>query len=128
MLLGVIYFYAALKTNLKGELYVLNSIEIRDSVSNVFAYLGNSENAKIWSVYIDHIRLISGEDGKTNCKRRCFKNNDENGIKWDEEIVEVVQNEKKILSIYNEKNFLFFLKIYLPSNCILIKVHKLNYV
>ncbi len=108
ILLGVIYFFAPLKTNLKGELYILKSIEIMDSASTVFVYMGNSDNAKIWSVYVNHIRLISGEDGKTNCKRRCFKNNDENGIQWDEEIVEVVPNEKRILSIYNGKNFPIF--------------------
>jgi hypothetical protein len=108
MSMGSVYFFAPLKSNLKGELYILKSIEIKDSVSTVFAYMGNSANANIWSVYIDHIRLISGEDGKKNCKRRCFKNNDENGMPWDEEIVDIVPNVKRVLSIYNGKYFPIF--------------------
>lgn len=101
----VIHFFSPVYTNANGELYTYKSIEINDSVPNVYRYMGNSDNAKNWSVYVNHISLIDGEDGKVNCKRRCFKNKDETGIQWDEEILEVIPNKKRVLSIYNGKGF-----------------------
>lgn len=105
ILLLIIHFFSPVSRNIKGELQTQQSIQIMDSVSHVFQYMGKSENAKIWSVYVDHINLLSGEDGKVNCKRRCFKDSNENGIQWDEEILEIIPNIKRVLSIYNGKNF-----------------------
>lgn len=106
----VVYFFSPATTNKHGELQIVQTITIADSVPNVFEYMGSSENAKIWSVYVDHINLLSGEDGKVNCKRRCFKEADEKGIQWDEEILEIIPNEKRVLSIYNGKNFPIYSK------------------
>ncbi|TAE70808.1 MAG: SRPBCC family protein [Bacteroidetes bacterium] len=84
------------------------SIEISQPVEKVFAYLGNSKNASKWSVYVDHITTLNGDkipDGGIGSTRRCFKEKNEKGIVWDEDIVEVIPNVKRRLSIYNAKGF-----------------------
>jgi hypothetical protein len=101
----IIHFFSPTTYNPKGELQVSRIIVINDSVSSVFQYMGNSDNAKKWSVYVNHITLLNGEDGKEKCTRRCFKEADESGIQWDEEILELIPNQKRVLSIYNGKNF-----------------------
>jgi uncharacterized membrane protein len=84
------------------------SIEIQQPPDSVFSYLGNSGNAKNWSSYVHHISILNGDshkDGTVGSTRRCFKNEDESGIIWDEDITEVVSNKKRQLSIYNAKGF-----------------------
>jgi len=83
-------------------------IEIDASKEFVFDYLGNSNNAKEWSVFVDHIVTLNGSmvpDGEINSLRRCFKNPDKKGIKWDEEILEVINNRKRKLSCFNLEGF-----------------------
>ncbi len=84
------------------------SIEIKQPVEKVFAYLGNSKNASNWSIYVDHITALNTDkipDGAIGSTRRCFKEKNEQGIIWDEDIVEVIPNKKRRLSIYNAKGF-----------------------
>lgn len=84
------------------------SIEINVPVDSVFTYLGNSDNATDWSSYVDHITPLNAStipDGAVGSKRRCFKETNEKGIIWDEEIIEVVPNKKRRLTIYNLKGF-----------------------
>jgi uncharacterized protein YndB with AHSA1/START domain len=84
------------------------SVEIDASAARVFNYLGNSENAEDWSSYIDHISTLNSDeynDGEKGSIRRCFKNANEEGIYWDEEVLEVIPTEKRALSIYNMKGF-----------------------
>lgn len=101
----VIQFFSPTSINSQGEFKVYKTININKPITTVYEYMGNSENAKIWSVYVDHIDLLSGEDGKVGCKRRCFKDSSEKGIQWDEEILEIIPNKKRVLSIYNGKHF-----------------------
>lgn len=84
------------------------SIEINVPADSVFTYLGNSKNARDWSSYVDHIAPLNPnevQDGNRGAKRRCFKEANEKGIIWDEEIVEVVPNKKRRLTIYDLHGF-----------------------
>ena len=84
------------------------SIEIEADKAFIFNYLGNSNNARDWSVFVDHISTLNGTmvpDGDINSIRRCFKNENEEGIRWDEEILEVIPNKKRKLSCFNLKGF-----------------------
>jgi len=84
------------------------SIEINVPVDSVYKYLGDSYNAREWSSFVDHITPLNSEefeDGSVGAKRRCFKNADEKGIVWDEEIVEVIPNKMRRLTIYDMKGF-----------------------
>jgi hypothetical protein len=87
---------------------ILNSIEINAPVDSVFAFMGKSQMASQWSVYVNHITVLNGDsvkDGEVGCMRRCFCNANEQGIRWDETILEVIPNKKRQLSIYNMQGF-----------------------
>lgn len=80
------------------------SIIIDAPKSQIFQYLGNSNNSQEWSSYIDTIYPLNPtlfEDGQVGSIRRCFVNTKQ----WDEKILEVIPNEKRLLSCYNFKNF-----------------------
>lgn len=84
------------------------TVVINSPVDQVYSYLGNSENAKDWSSYVDHITVINPnivQDGTVGSKRRCFKNKNEKGVYWDEEILEVQHNNRRRLSVYNLNGF-----------------------
>jgi len=87
---------------------IKQTIEIDAPVDTVFNYLGNSDNASDWSVYVDHISPLNAEsypDGVVGSTRRCFCEADETGTQWDELITEVIPNKKRQLTIYNLKGF-----------------------
>lgn len=77
-------------------------------VDSVFAFLGNSGNARRWSVYVDHINTLNGSavpDGQPGSERRCFRYADEKGLQWDERIVVVRPGLQRRLSIYHMVDF-----------------------
>ena len=91
-----------------GYRCVASSIEINASTDEVYTYLGNSDNARVWSTYVDHITTLNADrvtDGNVGSIRRCFKQKDEKGIVWDEEVLLVEKNKRRRLSIFNSKNF-----------------------
>ncbi len=84
------------------------TVEINAPAETVFNYLGNSDNAANWSSYVDHISTLNSDfykDGELGSIRRCFKNKNEEGILWDEEILAVTPNKNRVLSIYNMQGF-----------------------
>lgn len=89
---------------------IINSILIEKSPEEVYTYLGNSSNASDWSTYVDHITCLNSDqypDGELGSQRRCFKNNHEEGAKWDEEILINEVNKRRRLSIFNVQGFSF---------------------
>lgn len=88
---------------------VVAKVKINKPVETVFKYLGNSNNAQDWSVYVDHITTLNPNkipDGKKGSIRRCFQfENEKEGDIWDEEVLEIIPNQKRTLSIFNMKNF-----------------------
>ena len=87
---------------------IKQEVEIEAPVEKVFQYLGNSDHAAEWSVFVDHISPLNNDqhpDGEVGSERRCFVQADENGMRWDELTTEVVPNRKRQLTIYNLTNF-----------------------
>lgn len=87
---------------------IIHTVTINAPVEAIFNYLGNSDNARNWSVYVDHITTTNTDkipDGQVGSERRCFVEKDETGIIWDERITEVVPNIKRQLIIYNLQGF-----------------------
>lgn len=87
---------------------IREEIVVQAPVDTVFAYIGNSENAATWSVFVDHITPINTDkfpDGKVGCIRRCYTRADEKGATWDEEIQIVEKNKRRRLSIFNLQGF-----------------------
>lgn len=113
-LLGLLFIAGALifspygrQKNLKFKA-VLTSIEINAPVDSVFSYLGKSERAADWSVYVNHItplNLNQHKDGEVGCKRRCFTKKNKSGERWDEVILHVQKNKLRRLSVFNQQNF-----------------------
>lgn len=87
---------------------VIHSVEIDAPVDSVYRFLGNSSNAAKWSVFVDHIDPLNSQlvaDGKVGCRRRCFKNTNEQGLQWDEEITVSDPNKRRQLTIFNMQDF-----------------------
>lgn len=106
-LLGII-FSPFCKNERNGFTMVDVGIEIYVPIDTLYHYLGNSENAKIWSSYVDHIDCLNPEefnDGDIGSIRRCFQHSDNTGHIWDEKIIDKKQPTMRKLSIYNPQNF-----------------------
>ena len=87
---------------------VIHTVKINASADSVFHFLGNSNNAKRWSVYVNHITPLNSDsvaDGQPGSTRRCFQNANEQGIQWDELITVVEPGKRRQLTIYNMQNF-----------------------
>ena len=87
---------------------VKHTIEIDAPVEKVFGFLGNSNNAQRWSVYVHHITPLNADsfpDGTPGGRRRCFQQADEKGIRWDELITIVEKNRRRQLTCYDLKAF-----------------------
>jgi uncharacterized protein YndB with AHSA1/START domain len=84
------------------------TVEINADPDSVFRYLGNSGNARRWSVFVDHINTLNPDsvpDGQVGSWRRAFCNADETGRRWDELISEVVPGKKRQLELSNYHDF-----------------------
>ena len=87
---------------------ITQSVNINATPAQVFTFLGNSNNASKWSSFVDHITVLNTDsvaDGSTGSRRRCFRNKNENGMQWDEQITNVSLNKERDLSIYNLQHF-----------------------
>src|ERR1051326_4267005 len=87
---------------------ILNTVEINAPADSVYKYLGNSANAKKWSVFVNHISTLNSDsfpDGSVGSRRRCFCNADEKGTQWDELVTEVVPGKKRQITIYHMVDF-----------------------
>ncbi|PCJ65647.1 MAG: hypothetical protein COA58_09585 [Bacteroidetes bacterium] len=96
------------KSNDNSEYRLESSVIIHAPIQTVFDYLGNSENAKDWSSFVDHISPLNSnvyKDGTTKSIRRCYRNTNELGMVWDEEVLSTKANELRTLSIYNMNKF-----------------------
>lgn len=85
-----------------------HTITVNAPVGDLYRYLGNSDNARDWSVYVDHITTLNADsvpDGSVGSKRRCFVNPDETGTRWDETISENIADTKRQITIYNMIDF-----------------------
>jgi len=84
------------------------TVEIAAPIADVYQYLGKSENAKDWSVFVDHITPLNADevrDGAVGSIRRCFVQADEKGVIWDELTTIVESNKRRQLTIYNLQGF-----------------------
>jgi len=83
---------------------ILVQKDINAPSSKLFKYLGNSSNAAKWSTFVREIKSINCvQDGEVGSKRRCYGIEEE--IVWDEEILELSKNKKRLLNVYNAKGF-----------------------
>ncbi|MES2388641.1 MAG: SRPBCC family protein [Bacteroidota bacterium] len=81
-----------------------HEVTVKASPGDVYRYLGNSNNAAKWSVFVNHIRPLNAElvpDGDKGSFRRCFHDSDEQGMQWDEEIIRADSASIRTLSIFN---------------------------
>lgn len=105
---GLLIFSPFSKQNGSSKPILLCSIEVNVSADSLFNYLGNSSNASKWSSFVDHISTINADehiDGTVGSVRRCYVQADEEGMRWDEEILEIIPNKKRLLSIFNFEEF-----------------------
>jgi hypothetical protein len=82
---------------------VSGSVIIDAPIEVVWAYASDSNKAIDWSVYFHHISPLPGEhsDGNLGSLRRCFRNSDETGQRWDEVIIDVIPFESRQIVTYN---------------------------
>src|SRR6187455_1770069 len=61
------------------------TVNINTSSDSVFRFLGNSNNARRWSVFVHHISTLNADslpDGRPGSRRRCYCKEDETGMTW----------------------------------------------
>lgn len=79
---------------------------IEAPMDKVWEYVGNSDNAREWSIFFDSIRIISGNDGQVGAVRRCYRKDfNEDFPYWDERTLEVRPNEYRKINTFNLTNF-----------------------
>lgn len=86
---------------------LMTSIVIAAPIEEVWKYVSDSANAKNWSVYFSHIRPLPAgvPDGEPGSLRRCFRNPDEKGRMWDEMVVEVVPQKRRLIHSYEFRGY-----------------------
>ena len=87
---------------------IKTTVVIKAPADSVFRYLGNSENARNWSVFVHHIKPLNGDsipDGQPGSKRRAFCNENEEGRRWDELTTLIEPNRKRQLVTFNYVDF-----------------------
>lgn len=87
---------------------IKEAVEIDAPCQDVYEYLADSENARRWSVFVDHItplNLDEAPDGAQGSIRRSYKRADEGGMTWDE-YFELVEPLRRRLVIYNVQGVL----------------------
>ncbi len=100
-----------------------HSVIIKAPLSEVWSYASNSSFAHDWSVFFDHISPLPGiEDGKVGSLRRCFRNANELGERWDEKTILVQPQRMRIITTFNlvgfrfarfaKKNYVFVRQLY----------------
>ena len=67
----------------------------------VYAAIGNDSLASEWSVFVRHIKTLSGKANGAKRIRRCYRGEDESGPYWDEETQLEVEGKQRILKAYN---------------------------
>ena len=105
LLIGIL-IYKSPYTYKNNKAIIESKVSIKNNCENVFSYLGNSDNASKWSVFVDSIIPLNQydfEDGSPLSKRRCFTGG-EDEFMWDEEILTVVPNDSRTLKCYNFQN------------------------
>ena len=80
------------------------------SQKEVWDYLSDNSNAKMWSVFFDHISTLETTDsnvseGGVGSVRRCFRNPNEQGISWDEITVKAEPYHLRQIHTYNIQNW-----------------------
>jgi len=80
-----------------GSSSVESEVIISESLDKVWSYNSNDENAKDWSIFFAKIEPCSFDDcpenkefssGSIGSIRRCFRNEDERGLFWDEKTLD----------------------------------------
>ncbi len=101
--LGVCWLFSPFES--KGvDLFTQQEVMINKNCAGVFSYLGNSDNATDWSIYVSHIKPLNPElveDGNVGSERRCFTGNQAKDFFWDEEILDVKDGTYRKLACYN---------------------------
>ena len=104
LIFSIIAFSPYKKDKFLSYKLITESILINTSCEAAYKYLGNSDNVRVWSVYVDHISPINEDkvtDGHLGSIRRCFKNNHEKDGRWDEEILFTEKNKLRRLICFN---------------------------
>jgi uncharacterized membrane protein len=103
---------------------ITKQIVIEKPCAEVYSYLGNSDNAKSWSVFVAFIETLNSEevpDGMVGSKRICYTKDDKSGFRWEEEILAVEADKYRKLSCYNFEN------LSIPSNVLLTEqIYKIH--
>ncbi len=84
---------------------IRESVTIAAPVEEVWNYLGDSGNAREWSVFFHHISPLDTLDGKLGAQRRCFRMPDESGIRWDETVIALEPYRERRIHVYNLAGF-----------------------
>ena len=84
------------------------SVIVDVSAEQLYRVLGDSGNARKWSVFVHHISATNADkvpDGAVGSQRRCFVNENETGARWDEELVACEPARLRRITIFDAVGF-----------------------
>jgi hypothetical protein len=78
-------------------------VNIQRPISDVWQYMSDSNKATEWSIYFHHITPTPGNyvDGSVDSIRRCYRKQDQTGVYWDEKVLFIEFEKKRIIYSYN---------------------------
>lgn len=103
-----LYLFSWLVTVLRDG-HITHAVTIDAPVEAVWSYGSDSTRARDWSVYFHHITPIEGPghapDGTVGAFRICYRNADEQGLRWDETTERIVELEHREIRTFNLVGF-----------------------
>ena len=99
----------ALLVTATSEGWIRHSVTIDAPVETVWEYGSDSTRARAWSVYFHHITPVEGKgkapDGTVGAYRICYRNADEQGMRWDETTEKIRRNRHREIRTFNLVGF-----------------------
>ena len=82
------------------------SVVIHAPIKEVWEYVSDASHAQDWSVVFHHISALKGvKDGEVGSIRRCFRQEDEQGVWWDELTLKTEPYNYRRIFAYNAHGF-----------------------
>ncbi|MFZ4715225.1 MAG: SRPBCC family protein [Bacteriovoracaceae bacterium] len=104
---------------------ITESVHIKAPIEKVWDYVSDSGKAIEWSIYFHHISFLPGgsADGMVGSFRRCFRNENEKGPRWDEETINIQKQESRQIVMFNMQGY-FMNFLTQGSYCFVRQIYK----
>lgn len=107
LIIGMVFLWFNSPYGKYSKSPIVTSVHIEAPCQKVYEYLGNSDHARDWSVYVAFLETLNSEevpDGEVGSKRMCYTQEDKQGFSWEEEVLEIKKGKYRKISCYSFQN------------------------